>query len=85
MLCGYLKIFLFIEGMNTKDTNNEVEEDDDSNAIEELIGFDPIKFVPGFILGDDETHCQKKFMKCVSGSLFKGGLEHSHDPDGISG
>ena len=62
-------------------------EDDDSNMIEDMLGFDPINFVPGFILGydDAETRCQKSFMRCVSGSLFKGGIEHSNDPEGISG
>lgn len=62
-------------------------EDDDSNMIEDMLGFDPINFVPGFILGYDgaETRCQKSFMRCVSGSLFKGGIEHSNDPEGISG
>ena len=72
--------------MNKKQENNEIEEDD-SKVIEDMIGFDPIKFVPGFIVGDevDGSNCQKTFMKCVSGSLFKGGMEHSHDPEGISG
>ena len=79
-----LKLHIFTDDIGRKEINNSMD-DDDSNVIEEVIGFDPIKFVPGFILGDDGTHCQKKFMKCVSGSLFKGGMEHSHDPDGISG
>ena len=52
-----------------------------------MIGFDPMEFVPGFILGEyvKDSNCQKKFMKCVSGSLFKGGIDHSNDPEGISG
>ena len=78
--------FPFSEGNNQQHANNEIEEDD-SKVIEDIIGFDPIKFVPGFILGEDDegSHCQKTFMKCVSGSLFKGGMQHSNDPEGISG
>ena len=62
-------------------------EEDDSNVIQDMIGFDPIQFVPGFIIGEENknSECQKQFIKCVSGSLFKGGMEHSNDPDGISG
>ena len=61
-------------------------EEDDSNVIEDMIGFDPIQFVPGFILDEAKgSNCQKNFMKCVSGSLFNGGLEHTNEPEGISG
>ena len=68
--------------------HNMMLDGDDSNAIEEIIGFDFTKLIPGFLFGDEMMvglECQKDFMKCVSGTLFKGGVEHMHEIEGISG